>query len=141
MLVKSNLSKRTPQHPDVGAAVMIWSAAGASPRPTIGEVLLYIEAVVAFIAVHAQLFAAGDPDPVGAGLLAAAFAVVAVEDLRGGGEGDLRRHGIEELLRRAVEIVALRLLRGHVQRLRLQHQTDRFAGSTVVKENACLPVM
>ena len=99
---------------------------------------LYVEPVIAFVTVQAQLLSTGDPDPVGAGLLTAAFAVIAVEDPGGSGQGNPGFHHVEELLAAPVKIIALGFLRGHVQGLGLQHQPDGLAGCPVVEGEGLL---
>ena len=77
---------------------------------------LYLKPVIAFVTVRAERFAAGQADPVGTGLFTAALAVVAVEDLGGGRQGDPGIHGIEQLFAAAVKVIALGFFRSHIQR-------------------------
>ena len=98
----------------------------------------HIKPVVGFAAVQADLFAAHHANPIGPGLLAAAFAGVGIEQLCLGGE----RNGGFLYIEHVFGLQALEIGKGfgsgHTFGSGLQHQANGFTGFAVVKREGLL---
>jgi len=94
---------------------------------------LYIKTVIGLVAIQAELFFTGQPDPIGSGAFAAAVADIGIKDPRFFRKLDLCLRYLEHILWRTALVIGEGFLAGHALRLRLQDQAKRLSALPVKK--------
>jgi len=74
---------------------------------------LYIKTVIGLVAIQAELFFTGQPDPIGPGAFAAAVADIGIKDPRFFRKMDLCLRYLEHILWRAALVIGEGFLAGH----------------------------